>query len=109
MNLSPKTALLLSEDGSEKEIPTEQLSKGDLFIVKPGSLIPVDGVIEEGTSSVNEAAITGESIPVEKGPGDPVNLETDIIGKYVEKLMAPVQPQPNGSKLTRDFLEKYGF
>lgn len=72
MNLSPKTALLLSEDGSEKEIPTEQLSKGDLFIVKPGSLIPVDGVIEEGTSSVNEAAITGESIPVEKGPGDPV-------------------------------------
>lgn len=68
MNLSPKTALLLSEDGSEKEIPTEQLSKGDLFIVKPGSLIPVDGVIEEGTSSVNEAAITGESIPVEKAP-----------------------------------------
>lgn len=72
MDLSPKTALLLLEDGSEKEIPTEQLAKGDRFLVKPGSLIPVDGVIEEGTSSINEAAITGESIPVEKGPGDPV-------------------------------------
>ena len=72
MDLSPKTALLLLEDGSEKEIPTEQLAKGDRFLVKPGSLIPVDGIIEEGTSSINEAAITGESIPVEKGPGDPV-------------------------------------
>ena len=72
MDLSPKTALLLMEDGSEKEIPTEQLAKGDRFLVKPGSLIPVDGIIEEGTSSINEAAITGESIPVEKGPGDPV-------------------------------------
>lgn len=72
MDLSPKTALLLLEDGSEKEIPTQQLAKGDRFLVKPGSLIPVDGVIEEGTSSINEAAITGESIPVEKGPGDPV-------------------------------------
>lgn len=72
MDLSPKTALLLLEDGTEKEIPTQQLMQGDRFVVKPGSLIPADGVIEEGTSSVNEAAITGESIPVEKGPGDPV-------------------------------------
>ncbi len=72
MDLSPKTALLLMEDGTEKEIPTEQLLQGDRFIVKPGSLIPADGVIEEGTSSINEAAITGESIPVEKGPGDTV-------------------------------------
>lgn len=72
MDLSPKTALLLMEDGTEKEIPTEQLLQGDRFVVKPGSLIPVDGVIEEGTSSINEAAITGESIPVEKGPGDTV-------------------------------------
>jgi len=72
MDLSPKTALLLMEDGTEKEVPTEQLMQGDRFVVKPGSLIPVDGVIEEGTSSINEAAITGESIPVEKGPGDKV-------------------------------------
>ena len=72
MDLSPKTAILLLENGEEKEIPTQQLLKDDLFIVKPGSLVPVDGVVVEGTSSVNEAAITGESIPVEKQPGDAV-------------------------------------
>ncbi len=72
MDLSPKTAILLMEDGEEKEIPTQQLMKGDLFVVKPGSLIPVDGIVVEGTSSINEAAITGESIPVEKQPGDTV-------------------------------------
>lgn len=70
MDLSPKTAILLLESGEEKEIPTWQLLRDDLFIVKPGSLVPVDGVVVEGTSSVNEAAITGESIPVEKQPGD---------------------------------------
>lgn len=70
MDLSPKTAILLMENGEEKEIPTWQLAKDDLFIVKPGSLVPVDGVVVEGNSSINEAAITGESIPVEKQPGD---------------------------------------
>ncbi len=72
MDLSPKTAILLQENGEETEIPTYQLMKDDLFVVKPGSLIPVDGVVVEGTSSVNEAAITGESIPVEKQAGDAV-------------------------------------
>lgn len=72
MDLSPKTAILLTEDGEEREIPTEQLMKDNLFIVKPGSLVPADGVVVEGTSSVDEAAITGESIPVEKQPGDSV-------------------------------------
>lgn len=72
MDLSPKTAILLMENGEEKEIPTQQLLKDDLFVVKPGSLIPVDGIVVEGTSSINEAAITGESIPVEKQPGDTV-------------------------------------
>ncbi len=72
MDLSPKTALLLMENGEEKEIPTEQLQKNDLFVVKPGSLVPVDGIVVEGTSSINEAAITGESIPVEKQTGDSV-------------------------------------
>ena len=72
MDLSPKTAILLTEDGEEKEIPTQQLMKDNLFVVKPGSLIPVDGIVVEGTSSINEAAITGESIPVEKQPGDTV-------------------------------------
>lgn len=72
MDLSPKTAILLTREGEEKEIPTHQLLKDDLFIVKPGSLIPADGIVVEGTSSINEAAITGESIPVEKQPGDRV-------------------------------------
>lgn len=72
MDLSPKTALLLMENGEEKEIPTQQLQKDDLFVVKPGSLVPVDGIVVEGTSSINEAAITGESIPVEKQAGDSV-------------------------------------
>lgn len=72
MDLSPKTAILLTEEGEEKEIPTENLQKGDLFLVKPGSAIPVDGIVVEGTSSIDEAAITGESIPVEKQPGDTV-------------------------------------
>lgn len=72
MDLSPKTAILLLDNGEEKEIPTGQLLKDNLFVVKPGSLIPVDGVVVEGTSSVDEAAITGESIPVEKQAGDMV-------------------------------------
>ena len=72
MDLSPKTAILLTEDGIEREVPTEELCQGDIFLVKPGSLIPVDGTVLEGSSSVDEAAVTGESVPVEKQPGDAV-------------------------------------
>ena len=72
MDLSPKMAVRLNADGSEEEIPTEDLRAGDIFLVKPGSLVPVDGVVLEGSSSVDEAAITGESIPVEKTVGDKV-------------------------------------
>jgi len=72
VDLSPKTAVLLMEDGTEREVPTEELKKGDIFLVKPGSLVPVDGVVLEGNSSVDEAAITGESVPVEKREGDKV-------------------------------------
>ena len=72
MDLSPKTAILLMDDGTELEVPTEELCQGDIFLVKPGSLIPVDGTVLEGTSSVDEAAVTGESVPVEKQPGDTV-------------------------------------
>ena len=72
MNLAPKVAILVTEDGQEKEVPTESLQKGDVFLVKPGSLVPVDGIVLEGNSSVNEAAITGESVPVEKQAGDHV-------------------------------------
>ncbi len=72
MDLSPKTAIRLKADGTEEEVPTEALAAGDIFLVKPGSLIPVDGVVLEGNSSVDEAAITGESVPVEKRTGDKV-------------------------------------
>lgn len=72
MDLSPKTAILLREDGTEAEVLTEELRPGDIFLVKPGSLIPVDGIVADGNSSVDESAITGESVPVEKQPGDRV-------------------------------------
>ena len=72
MNLAPKVAILVTEDGQEKEVPTESLQKGDVFLVKPGRLEPVDRIVLEGNSSVDEAAITGESVPVEKQAGDHV-------------------------------------
>lgn len=71
MDLSPKTAIV-ERDGNQKIIPAEQVRKGDVVMIKPGASIPVDGVVLEGRSSVDEAAITGESIPVEKAPGDSV-------------------------------------
>lgn len=72
MDLSPRTAVVIRENGQEEQIPTEQVRAGDIFLVKPGGLIPVDGIVLEGNSSVDESAITGESIPVEKGTGDKV-------------------------------------
>lgn len=71
MDLSPKAAVVL-RDGQEVEVPTEELRVGDVFLVKPGGMVPVDGTVLEGSSSVDEAAITGESVPVEKREGDRV-------------------------------------
>ena len=71
MNLAPKTALV-EKDGEEIEVLAEQVIKGDIVIVKPGSSIPVDGVIVSGSTSIDESMITGESIPVEKAEGDKV-------------------------------------
>ena len=75
MKLAPKTAIIL-KDGVETEIPIEQLKKGDIFVVRPGENIPVDGIVLEGSSAVNEAALTGESIPVDKAEGDLVSAAT---------------------------------
>lgn len=75
MKLAPKTATVIS-DGTEQVIPAEQVNKGDIFVVKPGENIPVDGIVTEGTSAVNEAALTGESIPVDKAVGDRVSAAT---------------------------------
>ena len=75
MKLAPKTATVI-RDGAEQVIPAEQVNKGDIFVVKPGENIPVDGIVTEGTSAVNEAALTGESIPVDKAVGDRVSAAT---------------------------------
>ena len=75
MRLAPKTATLV-RDGAEATVPIEQVKKGDIFVVRPGENIPVDGVVLEGSSAVNEAALTGESIPVDKAPGDQVSAAT---------------------------------
>ena len=71
MDLAPKTASVL-RDGMELEIPVEEVRVGERVVVRPGQSIPVDGVILEGTSAVDESALTGESLPVDKGPGDKV-------------------------------------
>ena len=75
MKLAPKTAVVI-RDGQETEVAIEQVRKGDTFVVRPGENIPVDGVILEGSSAVNEAALTGESIPVDKTVGDSVSAAT---------------------------------
>ena len=71
MNLAPKTAVVLRE-GEEVSIPLDQVQVGDTVVVRPGQSVPVDGIVLEGSSAVDESALTGESIPVEKGPGDKV-------------------------------------
>ena len=75
MKLAPKTATLL-RDGAEVTVGIEQVQKGDIFVVRPGENVPVDGIVLEGTSAVNESALTGESIPVDKAEGDKVSAAT---------------------------------
>ncbi len=75
MKLAPKTAIILV-NGEEKEVPVAQVKKGDVYVVRPGESIPVDGYVIKGSSSVNEAALTGESVPVDKAEGDVVSAAT---------------------------------
>ena len=75
MKLAPKTAVIV-RDGEEVEVSIDQVRKGDIFVVRPGENIPVDGIVLEGSSAVNESALTGESIPVDKKPGDDVSAAT---------------------------------
>lgn len=76
IDLAPKTAHVVAADGSEKDVPAEQLQPGDVIRVRPGESLPVDGIVLEGASSVDESALTGESIPVEKQAGETVNAAT---------------------------------
>ena len=75
MKLAPQTACVL-RDGEQVTVPVSEVAVGDLFLVRPGESIPVDGTVTEGLSSVNEAALTGESMPVDKFPGSPVSAAT---------------------------------
>lgn len=75
MNLAPKTAVIV-KDGVETEVPIDSVQKDDIFVVRPGESIPVDGIILEGSSAVNESALTGESIPTDKNVGDKVSAAT---------------------------------
>ena len=83
MKLAPKTAVLL-KDGAEQEVGIEEVRAGDVFVVRPGEQIPVDGVILKGITAVNESALTGESIPVDKLEGDPVSAATINQQGYIE-------------------------
>ncbi|MBR2783018.1 MAG: heavy metal translocating P-type ATPase, partial [Firmicutes bacterium] len=83
MRLAPKTAVLL-KDGVETEVGIEEVAAGDVFAVRPGEQIPVDGIILKGMTAVNESALTGESIPVDKAEGDPVSAATINQQGYIE-------------------------
>ena len=86
LDLSPKTATVL-RDGGEVEIPVEQVQLGDLLLVRPGKAMPVDGVVVEGQSAVDQSALTGESIPVDKGPSDTV-ISASVNGSGVLTVRA---------------------
>ena len=95
LDLAPKQANRLV-DGREETIPAEQLALGELFLVRPGEALPTDGVIRDGTSTLNEAAVTGESVPVEKGPGQDVfagtlngerALEVEVTRAYADNTL----------------------
>ena len=83
MKLAPKTAVVI-RDGVEVEVDIDNVAIGDIFVVKPGAAIPVDGVVVEGSTSVNESALTGESIPVDKAEGDVVSAATVNESGYIK-------------------------
>ena len=84
MKLAPETAIIKKADGTEEKVPVERLKVGDCFIVRPGDSIPVDGEIILGSTAINEAALTGESIPVDKTVGDQVSAATINTSGYIE-------------------------
>ena len=84
LHLAPQHAHLVSTDGNERDVPLDQVKRGDNFRVRPGERVPVDGVVREGASAVDESMVTGEPLPVEKNPGDPVTGGTlNASGSFV--------------------------
>ena len=100
MTLAPDTALVV-RDGNEITIPTEEVMVDDVFIVKPGERIPVDGVILEGATAINESALTGESIPVDKAPGDKVSAATINQSGYIKCTATHVGEDTTLSKIIK--------
>lgn len=100
MKLTPETATLIA-DGKETEVPVRDIRAGDIFAVRPGQSIPVDGVIIEGFTSVNESALTGESMPVDKGAGDGVTGGTINLSGYVKCRAARVGQDTTLSRIIR--------
>lgn len=100
MKISPKTAVLI-RGGEEIKVPIEDVAVGDLFVVRPGESIPVDGVVLEGASAVNEAALTGESIPVDKQPGDKVSAATVNQSGFIQCRAARVGEDTTLSQIIR--------
>ena len=84
IKLAPKTATIIDSTGAEKTVPIEQVKIGDIFVVRPGENIPVDGVITEGNAAINESALTGESIPVDKTAGDTVSAATTNMSSFIK-------------------------
>ncbi len=120
MDLAPKTALV-RRDGVEQEIPVEELEVGDVFIVKPGQSMPTDGKVILGSSSVNQAPVTGESAPVEKQPGDPVfagsingqgALEVEATKTFadntISRIIQMVEEAQERKGQSQRFIERFG-
>ncbi len=83
MNLAPKTALLVGDDGAEREVPVEQVQVGDILAVRTGMGVPVDGVVVQGAASLDESALTGESVPVDKAAGGELSAGTVAVSGFV--------------------------
>lgn len=83
MNLAPKMAVLVGDDGTEHEVPVEQVQVGDILVVRTGTGVPVDGAVVEGSVAVDESALTGESVPVDKAVGSELSAGTVVVSGYV--------------------------
>ena len=100
MALAPDTAIII-KDGKEIEIPAKELKKGDIFIVKPGANIPCDGIVTDGHSAINESALTGEAIPVDKNIGDRVSAATTNLSGFIKCEATEVGEDTTLSRIIR--------
>ena len=100
INLAPKTSIVIRE-GKEEVIPTEEILVNDIIVIKPGTSIPVDGVVIEGSTSINQSSITGESIPVEKNVGDEVISGTINENGYIKMKATKVGAETTLSKIVK--------